>query len=114
MKYLLDKPVCLTDKFSMVRPKKTDPPAREKILSVANDLFFRQGYHQTGTNQLIDEADVSKATFYAHFPSKEDLAIAHVQDRAAVSIRYIREELGSAMTIRWNGISCFSAPFTNT
>jgi len=77
----------------MVRPKKTDTPVREKILRVADDLFYRQGYHPTGTNQIIAEAGVSKATFYAHFPSKEDLAVAYVRKSAARSLKFIRDEL---------------------
>lgn len=75
----------------MARPKKTDPPVREKILAVAQDMFYKQGYHQTGTNQLISEAGVSKATFYSHFPSKEDLAVAYVNDSAVTTIQMLRE-----------------------
>ena len=78
----------------MARPKKTDTPARDKILRAASDLFFKQGYHQTGTNQLIGEAGVSKASFYTHFPSKEDLAVAYVCDSAANSLGMIRSALG--------------------
>jgi len=82
----------------MVRPKKTDIPVREKILRVANDLFYKQGYHQTGTNQLISEAGVSKASFYTHFPSKEDLGLAYVCDSAERTMRMIREELAQLET----------------
>lgn len=77
----------------MVRPKQSDPPVRGKILRVARELFHRQGYHQTGTNQLIREAGVSKATFYAHFPTKEDLAVEYVRESAALSMEMFREEL---------------------
>lgn len=77
----------------MVRPKSTDTPAREKILRVANDLFYKQGYHQTGTNQLIKEAGVSKASFYTNFPSKENLAIAYVKESTIRSIRFIQAQI---------------------
>jgi AcrR family transcriptional regulator len=77
----------------MARPKKTDTPVREKILAVAQDLFYTQGYHQTGTNQLIDEAGVSKASFYSHFPTKEALAVAYVKASAAGAMRMLRERL---------------------
>lgn len=53
--------------------------AREKILSTASDLFYRQGYQATGINQIIDQSGVAKATFYSHFPSKEDLCLAYMQ-----------------------------------
>lgn len=55
-------------------PVTTNAPGpRERLLEAASRLFFRQGYHTTGVNQLIDEADVAKASFYDHFDSKEDL-----------------------------------------
>lgn len=77
----------------MVRPGRSDPPAREKILRVACELFYRQGYHQTGTNQLIREAGVSKATFYAHFPTKEALAVEYVRESATRSMEMLRDGL---------------------
>jgi AcrR family transcriptional regulator len=33
--------------------------AKEKLLEVASDLFYRQGYNATGIQQIIDEAGVS-------------------------------------------------------
>ena len=48
---------------------------REKIIETANDLFYKQGYRATVVNQIIEEAGVSKPTFYSHFPSKEDLCL---------------------------------------
>lgn len=54
-------------------------PARERILRKAEDLFYRQGYRNTGINQIIAESGVAKATFYANFPSKEDLCITYLR-----------------------------------
>jgi AcrR family transcriptional regulator len=54
--------------------------ARERIVATAYDLFARHGLHAVGVQQIIDEAEVAKATLYRHFPSKEDLVIA-VLDR---------------------------------
>ncbi len=36
-------------------------------------LILRKGYSATTVQDLIDEANVGRATFYAHFTSKEDL-----------------------------------------
>jgi len=52
--------------------------AKDKVLSTAARLFYAQGYHQTGINQIIEESKVAKASFYYHFPSKESLAIAYL------------------------------------
>ena len=47
--------------------------ARERILTAATALFWRDGIHATGVERLTDHAHVSKRTFYQHFPSKNDL-----------------------------------------
>jgi AcrR family transcriptional regulator len=46
---------------------------KNRILDVASRLFYEQGYNTTGINQIIDEADIARASFYNHFPSKHDL-----------------------------------------
>lgn len=56
---------------------------RERIIETASDLFYNQGYNQTGINQIIDEADVAKASMYQHFRSKEDIAVAYLVARHA-------------------------------
>lgn len=58
--------------------------ARERIIKTANDLFYNQGYHQTGINQIIDESGVAKATFYNNFKSKEELCVEYLRERDRV------------------------------
>ncbi len=48
-------------------------------MSVATDLFYRQGYRATGINEVIEKSGVAKATFYSHFPSKDDLGLAYLR-----------------------------------
>ena len=55
--------------------------ARDRILRTAADLFYRNGYRATGINEVIETAGVAKATFYAHFPTKDDLCLAYLKDR---------------------------------
>lgn len=54
---------------------------RERIIETASDLFYNQGYNQTGINQIIDQAGVAKASMYQHFRSKEDIAVAYLVAR---------------------------------
>jgi AcrR family transcriptional regulator len=54
---------------------------RERILSTAMLLFHKQGFNSTGINQIIEEAEVSKASFYQHFRSKDDLCIEFLDRR---------------------------------
>jgi AcrR family transcriptional regulator len=55
--------------------------AADRILDVAERLFYQQGYTGTGVNQIIAEAETAKASFYQHFASKEALAEAYLQRR---------------------------------
>jgi AcrR family transcriptional regulator len=51
----------------------------DKILDTAERLFYVQGYNNTGINQVIEEADIAKASLYKHFESKNDLMFAYLQ-----------------------------------
>jgi AcrR family transcriptional regulator len=53
---------------------------RERILQTASDLFYLEGLNSVGVNRIIEEADVAKATFYRHFPSKELLVLAYLDE----------------------------------
>lgn len=48
----------------------------------ADRLFYRQGIHATGVDTIIDAAGVAKASFYRHFPSKDDLVAAWLEHRS--------------------------------
>jgi len=59
---------------------------RERLLRTASDLFYREGITSVGVDRLVAEAGVTRATFYRHFPSKEDLVEAYLGSEDA----YIR------------------------
>src|SRR3954467_4266497 len=64
--------------------------ARARLLGTATRIFYAEGIHSVGVDRIIAEAKVTRATFYRHFPSKEDLILAylrevHKMDRAAVA-----------------------------
>jgi AcrR family transcriptional regulator len=66
--------------------------ARDRLLEAASAVFYAEGVHAVGVDRLIAEAGITRATFYRHFPSKEDLVLAYVlrQDQA------IRDRLAHA------------------
>ena len=66
---------------------------RTKILETASRLFYEQGYHLTGINQVIAEAGVAKASFYYHFASKEDLCIAYLEKRHQDWFGWLQKEV---------------------
>jgi AcrR family transcriptional regulator len=55
--------------------------ARERILESAYGLFSRRGVRGVGVDEVIAHAGVAKATLYAHFPSKDDLVLAFLEER---------------------------------
>lgn len=69
-------------------------PARDRILNVAGPLFYREGYRAVGIDRVIAEADVAKATFYKHFPSKDDLIVAWIARAEAASSQGLPSEDG--------------------
>lgn len=56
-------------------------PARRRLLDTASRLFYAEGIHAVGIDRIIAEAGVAKATFYKHFPSKDDLVVAHIEEQ---------------------------------
>lgn len=68
-------------------------PTKQKILRVASDLFYRQGYNATGIQQIIDEAGVSKGAFYSHFKTKDELGLEYLKSRSAEEMSQLRAAL---------------------
>jgi AcrR family transcriptional regulator len=52
---------------------------REKILSTATDLFYKQGIRAVGVDLVVEKAGVAKTSLYRHFPTKDDLVVAFLQ-----------------------------------
>ncbi|MBN9184154.1 MAG: TetR/AcrR family transcriptional regulator [Microbacterium sp.] len=61
----------------------TDSPARERILRTATALFISTGIRVVGVDRLIAESGVARATFFRHFPTKDDLVVAFLESQAA-------------------------------
>ena len=57
------------------------PDPRERILDTAYGLFARRGIRDVGVDEVIEKADVAKATLYRHFPTKNDLVLAFLERR---------------------------------
>jgi AcrR family transcriptional regulator len=54
---------------------------QEKILSVAAELFYRQGIRATGVDAIVKAANTTKMSLYKYFPSKDDLVLAFLRKR---------------------------------
>jgi AcrR family transcriptional regulator len=74
-------------------PGPARPSARDRLVAAASRLFHQAGIQSTGVDSIIDAAGVAKATFYRHFPSKDDLVVAWLRDPSTRWIDRIRAEL---------------------
>ena len=61
--------------------RRSSASARQDVLDAAYELFNQKGVRAIGVDAIIARAGVAKATFYHHFPSKDDLVIAFLQRR---------------------------------
>jgi len=62
---------------SPARTRTSEP--RERLLRTAGQLFYRDGIHSVGVDRIVAAAAVTRATFYRHFPGKEDLVQAYLE-----------------------------------
>ena len=59
---------------------------RDKILSVANKLFSRFGFHKTSMDEIAKIARKAKGSLYYHFASKEDL-FTEIVNKEIISLK---------------------------
>ncbi len=52
---------------------------KPRVIETVSRLFYEQGFHATGINQIIESSSVAKASLYQHFSSKHDLLDAYLQ-----------------------------------
>lgn len=68
--------------------------ARARLLDTAARIFYTEGIHKVGVDRIVTEAQVTRATLYRHFPGKEDLVLAYLNE----ADRSIRARADQAVT----------------
>jgi AcrR family transcriptional regulator len=78
--------------------RRSSPAASvgERILSTADELFYREGVRAVGIQRVIEEAGIAKASLYAHYASKDDLVAACMERRADATRHAIEAALAAA------------------
>lgn len=66
---------------------------RERILDAAMELFSAKGFHDTKLDEIVAQASASKGSIYFHFPNKEKLFIALVDQFADLIERRAKEAI---------------------
>jgi AcrR family transcriptional regulator len=60
------------------KPDRRVQRTRELLLDALFDLMIKRGYERLTIQNLLDRSGVGRATFYAHFKSKDDLLASSV------------------------------------
>jgi AcrR family transcriptional regulator len=80
-------------KPSKDQPTRDPGNTRERILDAALDIFSTKGYHDTRMDEIVEESGTSKGAIYFHFPNKERLFLALVDQFADLLERRVTEAI---------------------
>jgi len=62
------------------RRERKKEETRRRILEASFKLFVQQGFENTTIDQIAEEADIGKGTFYNYFPTKEAALFEFLED----------------------------------
>lgn len=66
---------------------------RQLLIDTALELFYHQGIHSVGINEVLKVSGVAKRTLYSHFESKDALIHAALEQRHANFMRWLESSL---------------------
>jgi AcrR family transcriptional regulator len=75
------------------RSRKESAGPRDRLLVVADDLFYRRGIRNVGIDEIIATAGVARASLYSHFASKDELVAEYVRRRADSWWKWFQESV---------------------
>jgi TetR/AcrR family transcriptional regulator, transcriptional repressor for nem operon len=84
---------------------------RDRIIKTSLHLFYINGFHAVGTNQICAEAKVNKSTLYHIFPSKVDMVLASLEVYAGDLTQQFRQIATSSKTATQKIEQIFELPF---
>ena len=80
--------------MNIMKKATRDPEnTRDKILDAALGIFSAKGYHDTRMDEIVDESGTSKGSIYFHFPNKERLFLALVDQFSNLLERRVTEAI---------------------
>lgn len=84
----------------------TNSETKTRILTAATDLFSHYGYPKTSLDDIARAAQIAKATIYYYFPSKEDIFLEALGNKAEELFVMLERELDEAEGIE-DKLSCY-------
>lgn len=105
---------------------KTKATPKDELFQTAARLFYQHGYRAIGVDTLASESGIGKMTLYRHYPSKDDLIVAYLQDSNEVFWNHFEQSTKDAPTPREKLLvffkalqdyvvtpACYGCPFLN-
>ncbi len=78
------------------RGRPRDPETDKRIIAAAAELMLQRGFDKTTVDDVAAAAGVGKATVYRRWPSKDDLAVAAMEE--LYSAEFPEPDTGSIVT----------------
>ena len=97
---------------STARPRGTRLPRlarRRQLLDAAMEVFVARGYHAAAMDEIADRAGVSKPVLYQHFPGKQELYLALLDESVDRLIEAVEAALRSTADNRQRVNATFGA-----
>lgn len=88
-----------TSKGTRIPKQKRSIEKREKIITVAYNLFMDHGYFNTSTVDIAKAADLSVGVFYSYFEDKKDILLVCLQRFEEYFMKKIYQEIESTQRI---------------
>ncbi len=91
--------------MNVKRNKKVEQSevTRGALLRVARELFTDKGYAATATEDIVQQAGVTRGALYHHFRDKEELFQAVFEEAERGLVETVRTAADSAQTDPWQG-----------
>jgi AcrR family transcriptional regulator len=67
----------------------TRTPRQRELMAAAARLFAQRGYHAVGINEISGELGLTGPAFYRHYPSKEALLVAVLDEAITVHLENV-------------------------
>jgi AcrR family transcriptional regulator len=99
---------------SDARPRGTRLPRlarRRQLLDAAMEVFVARGFHAAAMDEIAERAGVSKPVLYQHFPGKQELYLALLDESVESLIEAVRRALRSTNDNRQRVNATFQAYF---
>ena len=71
---------------------------RQRLIAAASHQFARRSYSMVSLDDILAEAELTKGAMYFHFPSKQALAVAIIDDLTEMSRAAVTELLARKMS----------------